>query len=709
MRLSFTAATERAIAFASDWCSRTGREELDPQLLLVGLLSESECRAAVMLQKHGIDMPAVCQKWLALGLPSEVSPLDNGGTQSPDISPHGGTNQRIPFSPEVEDSLQLACERLDFLPRRPELATEHVLLGLVSADHEVAVWLRQQGLEPDAIEAEIRSLHGYTVTTTPAAIDYEEEEPTYGATYRGWTDRAQKVMQLANQEAQRFNHERIGTEHILLGLIKEGSGIGAHVLKNLGINLRKTQSEVTKVVPSKPGKVTLGRLPQTAGAKNVIEFAIVESRSLGHGYIGTEHILLGLICEREGVAAQVLINFGLSLEDVRKDVLDMVRFGIESVHGIEPVQRNDRPAIDDTLASESPPSDLPPIAKQSPLIDPLRVLDAAANRAREGLRVVEDYVRFVLDDQYLTELCKQLRHDLTAALSPIPTDNRMAARETQADVGTTLTTTSEQRRDDATSIVRANFARLQESLRSLEEFSKLVRAELSESFKQLRYRTYTLERAVEITRGSIERLAKVRLYVLVDGRESPEAFERLVVSLIQAGVHAIQLRDKKLGDRELLAAAHLLRALTRETPVLCIVNDRPDLAALAQADGVHVGQEELSVKDARRIVGPDSLVGVSTHTIEQARQAVLDGANYIGVGPTFPSDTKTFADFPGLDLLRAVAAEIRLPAFAIGGISIENLPAVLSTGLPRTAVSAAITAAADPAEATRQMLTALGE
>ena len=154
---------------------------------------------------------------------------------------------------------------------------------------------------------------------------------------------------------------------------------------------------------------------------------------------------------------------------------------------------------------------------------------------------------------------------------------------------------------------------------------------------------------------------------------------------------------------------HLLRALTRETPVLCIVNDRPDLAALAQADGVHVGQEELSVKDARRIVGPDSLVGVSTHTIEQARQAVLDGANYIGVGPTFPSDTKTFADFPGLDLLRAVAAEIRLPAFAIGGISIENLPAVLSTGLPRTAVSAAITAAADPAEATRQMLTALGE
>ena len=151
-----------------------------------------------------------------------------------------------------------------------------------------------------------------------------------------------------------------------------------------------------------------------------------------------------------------------------------------------------------------------------------------------------------------------------------------------------------------------------------------------------------------------------------------------------------------------------MRALTRETPVLCIVNDRPDLAALARADGVHVGQEEVSVKDARRIVGPESLVGVSTHTIEQARQAVLDGANYIGVGPTFPSGTKTFEHFPGLDLLRAVAAEIRLPAFAIGGITSENLAEVLAAGIARIAVSAAITAAADPAEAARQLLAVLG-
>jgi thiamine-phosphate pyrophosphorylase len=134
-----------------------------------------------------------------------------------------------------------------------------------------------------------------------------------------------------------------------------------------------------------------------------------------------------------------------------------------------------------------------------------------------------------------------------------------------------------------------------------------------------------------------------------------------------------------------------------------IVNDRPDLAVLAQADGVHVGQEELSVKDARSIVGPDLLIGVSTHSIEQARQAALDGANYIGVGPTFPSTTKQFDRFPGLELLRTVAAEITLPAFAIGGVTRNNLAEVKSSGFRRIAVSGAILEADDPIDATKKL------
>ena len=144
------------------------------------------------------------------------------------------------------------------------------------------------------------------------------------------TDRARKVMALANQEAQRFNHEYIGTEHILLGLVKEGSGVGANVLKNLGIDLRKVRLEVEKLVKSGPEMVTMGKLPQTPRAKKVIEYAIEEARNLNHNYVGTEHLLLGLLREHDGVAAQVLLNLGLKLEEVREEVLNLLGAGVDN-------------------------------------------------------------------------------------------------------------------------------------------------------------------------------------------------------------------------------------------------------------------------------------------------------------------------------------------------------------------------------------------
>ena len=142
--------------------------------------------------------------------------------------------------------------------------------------------------------------------------------------YERFTDRARNVMQLANQEAQRFKHEYIGTEHILLGLVKEGSGVAANVLKNLDINPEKIRREVEKIVLAGPEMVTIDKLPQTPRAKKVIEFAIEEARNLNHNYVGTEHLLLGLLREEEGVAAQVLMNLGLRLETVREEVLTLL-------------------------------------------------------------------------------------------------------------------------------------------------------------------------------------------------------------------------------------------------------------------------------------------------------------------------------------------------------------------------------------------------
>lgn len=341
-------------------------------------------------------------------------------------------------------------------------------------------------------------------------------------------------------------------------------------------------------------------------------------------------------------------------------------------------------------------------------VSTVRIIDAALNRATEGLRVVEDYVRFVLDDRFLTGEVKALRHDLAeAGAAAVSGADRHAARDTVGDVGTRISTAAEGRRGDAWDVCAASFKRSEQALRSLEEFGKLVDGKFAARCEAIRYRLYTLEKAVDIGRTSSEQLADVRLCVLLDGRGSAAEFEQLVRELVAAGVGMIQLRDKKLDDRELVERARQLCDATRGTRSLAVVNDRADMAAIVGADGVHLGQEDLSVKDARAVVGTRTLIGVSTHNIGQARTAVLDGANYLGAGPTFPSQTKAFDDFAGLDYLREAAAEIRLPTFAIGGITADNLPGVQAAGVTRVAVGAAVTDAAKPGVAAHKLLVML--
>ncbi|MBX3423626.1 MAG: ATP-dependent Clp protease ATP-binding subunit [Pirellulaceae bacterium] len=210
--------------------------------------------------------------------------------------------------------------------------------------------------------------------------------------YERFTDRARKVMQLANQEAQRFNHEYIGTEHILLGLVKEGSGVAANVLKNLDVDLRKIRLEVEKLVQSGPEMVTIGKLPQTPRAKKVIEYSMEEARNLNHNYVGTEHILLGLLREQEGVAAQVLMNLGMKLDDVREEVLNLLGHGMESGDSergrAEAGERSDAPSSSSkggkskTPALDSFGRDLTELARQGKL-------DPVIGRAREIERAIQ--------------------------------------------------------------------------------------------------------------------------------------------------------------------------------------------------------------------------------------------------------------------------------------------------------------------------------
>lgn len=200
-----------------------------------------------------------------------------------------------------------------------------------------------------------------------------------------------------------------------------------------------------------------------------------------------------------------------------------------------------------------------------------------------------------------------------------------------------------------------------------------------------------------------QQLAKSQVYVLVDGRPNEREFDTLVEQLVAANVHVIQLREKHLSDRETLRRARRLVQLTRGSETLAIMNDRPDIAVLSGADGVHVGQDELPPTEVRQIVGNGQLIGLSTHSIEQVRAASKAAVDYIGVGPTFPSATKHFEHFTGLELLREVAGlDIDLPAFAIGGIDLSNVHDVLATGFSRVAVQSAIQSASDPCAASEQ-------
>lgn len=409
--------------------------------------------------------------------------------------------------------------------------------------------------------------------------------------------------------------------------------------------------------------------------------ARAEDRS---GTVGTEHLLAGLLA---GAALwlDALRDAGLRLEPLR-----------------EHLTRSSRLAAIPLPPLEGAPLDLGDSAQS---VDLGRVLDASANRAREGLRVVEDYVRFALDDPGLTRRLKETRHRLAETLRGFDADLLIDARDTREDVGTHIMTPAEQARENPRAVLAANFKRTGEALRSLEEYGKLVDVWLAGRFEVLRYDVYTLEKLVMTAIRSYQTLHDARLMVLVGGLPTLGDLTWIVGEALAGGADVIQLREKNVPDRELLSRAREVRILTARAKARFILNDRPDLARLSGADGVHLGQDDAAVRDARRVAGPNLLIGVSTHDRAQLDAALLSGAGYLGVGPIFPSATKEFAEpeLAGLAYARSVAETTKLPWFAIGGITEENLERVLEAGASRVAVSAAVVRADRPRAAAARL------
>jgi thiamine-phosphate pyrophosphorylase len=292
--------------------------------------------------------------------------------------------------------------------------------------------------------------------------------------------------------------------------------------------------------------------------------------------------------------------------------------------------------------------------------DVQRILDANLNRAREAMRVLEDYARFVLDDQDMCEAIKIARHDLSSATRPIEQD-LILHRDAPVDVGRDVKVESELARSSPDDVVIAAGKRLGEALRSIEEYLKVLDGEAARRVEAVRYRAYAIESelARRLNRGA--RMRDVRLCVLITQSECAIPWEKAAEEAIAGGARCLQLREKELDGGELVLRARRLAEMCRKTGVLLIVNDRVDVALAGGADGVHLGQTDISIRDARQMLGAHRIIGKSTHDIEQARQASMDGADYIGVGPMFESQTKVRDFVAGVNLAREVAREIRIP------------------------------------------------
>lgn len=324
-----------------------------------------------------------------------------------------------------------------------------------------------------------------------------------------------------------------------------------------------------------------------------------------------------------------------------------------------------------------------------------RILDANLDRAREGLRIIEEWCRFGLNNQTMAESCKQMRQELSQWHSP----EIRAARDTVNDVGTTLTHPKEEKRENLDSVLLANLCRIQEALRVLEEYSKLINGKFALTMKQMRYQVYTLESQL-MNKNNHQLLSQSSLYLVTSPVEN---LYEVVESALQGGLKLVQYRHKDETDVVRYEQASKLKQLCHKYNALFLVNDRIDLALAVNADGVHLGQTDLPISVARQLLGKDKIIGKSTTNPEEMKNAIADQVDYIGVGPVYETPTKA-GKAAGLEYVRYAQENASIPWFAIGGIDETNIEDVVRAGATNVAVVRAIMVADNPKEVTQNLL-----
>jgi thiamine-phosphate pyrophosphorylase len=347
-----------------------------------------------------------------------------------------------------------------------------------------------------------------------------------------------------------------------------------------------------------------------------------------------------------------------------------------------------------------------------------RMLDANTNRVMEGLRTLEDVARFSGWVQWQVDY-KSIRHVLQQLIDDLGQGSLgqsalVSARDAHGDVGRESKTTQEmQRPEGLLSIVAAAASRVEQAFRVIEEATKVLAPNQAASIEQQRYKVYDLNAALRLAcQRDLRFLQQARLYVLVDSQLAIDAFARRIAEISKAGVQLIQIRDKHADAIRILEYFQVAQEAVESSATRVLINDRVDIAATTKAAGVHIGQEDLPVRSSRRILQPWQYLGLSTHDLAQVQKGIALGVDYIGCGPTFASQTKSFDRFSGIPFLLQTASWLQanaptVPAFAIGGIHLENLPQVLDAGFARVALGSCVWNAQNPANMTeklRQML-----
>lgn len=330
----------------------------------------------------------------------------------------------------------------------------------------------------------------------------------------------------------------------------------------------------------------------------------------------------------------------------------------------------------------------------SPAID--RIVDANLDRAREGLRVLEDWFRFACEDRDRAALCKDMRQRLAHWHG----DRFRLARDTPNDPGTQISHPAEVKRTDVGHLLQANCSRVQEALRVVEEYAKLVSPAMAADCEQMRYQTYALENAI-LNAQLRQRLDRATLYLITSPVPN---WLNAIEAALQGGVRLVQYRRKSADYSVMRQEALALKQVCDRYGALTIVNDRVDLALDIGADGVHLGQTDMPVESARQLLGPYRLIGQSTTNEQELDRALASSADYVGVGPVYATPTKAGKAAAGLDYVRLAASRATIPWYAIGGIDLTTLPAVVQAGAMRVSVVRSLMEADDPKGDAERML-----